>query len=271
MEKSKTSAKAGNKSKASSLMKRLITALILVPMTIIVLYVGAPYVQILALVAGGMMAWEWAHMVPNKGSDVYGIAYALSVGVAITFNIPLGVALVILGAAVLVWLKAKGEVRRNLLTLGVLYISIGIGSVVWLYDQVGFVDTMWFLLMVWGVDTGGYLVGSTLKGPKLAPKISPNKTWSGLIGGVLLSVLVSIVYSHVFGNPEHVVFYAVLGGIIAVVAQVGDLVESYIKRSLGIKDASNLIPGHGGVFDRVDGLIFAAPLVFLLFKYGVSF
>ncbi len=259
------------KSKINSIIKRIITALILIPVTIGVLYSGFPYVQIMALVFGGMMAWEWANMVPNKGTGVYGIAYALSVAAAIMFPSALGTAIVIVGAAVLVWLKAAKEKRRALLTLGVLYISVGIGSVVWLYSTVGFLDTMWFLLMVWGVDTGGYLVGSTLKGPKLAPKISPNKTWSGLLGGVLLSVLVSIAYSYAFTEHMHVMFYAVLGGVIAVIAQIGDLVESHIKRTLGIKDSSNLIPGHGGAFDRVDGLIFAAPLVFLLFKYGISF
>lgn len=259
------------KSNKSSIIKRIITALILVPVTIGVLYSGFPYVQILALIAGGMMAWEWANMVPNKGTGVYGIAYAISVAAAIMFHSFLGTAVVILGAALLVWLKAKGEERRNLLTLGVLYISIGVGSIVWLYAQVGFLDSLWFLLMVWSVDTGGYVVGCNLKGPKLAPKISPNKTWSGLIGGVTLAVLVSIAFSYAFSGHEHVVFYAVLGGIVAVVAQIGDLVESYIKRSLGVKDSSNLIPGHGGMFDRVDGLIFAAPLVFLLFKYGVAF
>lgn len=259
------------KSKTSSIIKRIITALILIPITIGVLYAGFPYVQIMAIIFGGMLAWEWSNMVPNKGTGVYAIAYALSMATAIFSASPLAIAIVVIGSAVLVWLKAKKEKRRNLLTLGVLYISIGIGSLVWLYAQVGFLDTMWFLLMVWGVDTGGYLVGSTVKGPKLAPKISPNKTWSGLLGGVLLSVLVSIAYSYAFTAHTHVVFYAILGGVIAVIAQIGDLIESYIKRSLGIKDSSNLIPGHGGAFDRIDGVIFAAPLVFLLFKYGISF
>lgn len=259
------------KSKTSSIIKRIITALILVPVTIGVLYAGFPYIQIMAIIFGGMMAWEWANMVPNKGNGMYSIAYALSVATAIFSGSPIAIAIVLAGTTLLVWLKAKKEKRRNLLTLGVLYISIGIGSLVWLYAQVGFLDTMWFLLMVWSVDTGGYFVGTTVKGPKLAPKISPNKTWSGLWGGVLLAVLVSIAYSYAFTAHTHVVFYAVLGGIVAVIAQVGDLIESYIKRSLGVKDSSNLIPGHGGAFDRIDGLIFAAPLVFLLFKYGISF
>ena len=167
------------------------------------------------------------------------------------------------------WIKSGDENRRNLLVLGVPYISIGVGSVIWLYELVGFLVTFWFLLVVWAVDIGGFVVGCNLKGPKLAPKISPNKTWSGLIGGVLFSVVTSIIFCYFIGASQHNLFYGVLAAMIAVVAQIGDLVESHIKRSLNLKDSSDLIPGHGGVFDRVDGLIFAAPLVFLLFKYAL--
>lgn len=257
------------KSKKSSLIKRIITALILAPLTIAVIYAGQPYLNIMALVFGAMLVWEWANMVPNSNPSVYAITYMVALSVAVLMTAPIMIALVIIGGTLLVWFKAKNEPRRNLLTLGVLYISIGIGSLMWLYNVVGFVTTLWFLIMVWSVDVGGYVVGCNLKGPKLAPKISPNKTWSGLIGGVLFSVIASIVFSFIFGAHANVVFYAVFGGIIAVIAQIGDLVESYIKRSLGIKDSSNLIPGHGGVFDRVDGLIFTAPLVVLWFKLGL--
>lgn len=257
------------KPKKSSLFKRIVTALVLTPLTIAVLYAGHPYLNIMALVFGSMLAWEWANMVPNKGNAVYAVSYTVALAAAVLMTCPIAIACVIAGAAVLVWFKAKDEPRRNLLTLGVLYISVGIGSLVWLYNVVGFVTTLWFLIMVWSVDIGGYVVGCNLKGPKLAPKISPNKTWSGLIGGVLFSVIASIIFSFIFGSHANVVFYAVFGGVIAVIAQIGDLVESYIKRSLGIKDSSNLIPGHGGVFDRVDGLIFSAPLVVLWFKFGL--
>ena len=157
-----------------------------------------------------------------------------------------------------------------------------------------FVMTMWFFLMVWSMDIGGLVVGCNLKGPKLAPKISPNKTWSGLCGGMLLAMSVSIIYMYVWNkimevpfydftrfryisfsyktwdihrqwNIDNQMFYAILAMIIAVVAQIGDLIESSIKRRVGVKDSSKLIPGHGGVFDRIDGLIFAAPFVYLFF------
>ncbi len=258
------------KSKLNKIIKRVVTALIMIPVVIGALYIGFPYLHMGALIFGGLMAWEWSTMIPNKNAVVYAVTYSLCIASAIVFPSALAIAVLTLASALFIWFKAKNEMHRGLLTLGVFYITIGFGSVIWLYNTVGFIDTLWFLLMVWSVDTGGYIFGSTIKGPKLAPKISPNKTWAGLIGGALLSVVVSIIYCRVFSAQDNITFYAVLGGIIAVVAQIGDLVESHIKRSLNIKDSSNLIPGHGGAFDRVDGLIFAAPLVFLLFKYAVS-
>ncbi len=258
-------------SKLSKLTKRIVTALIMIPVVSAALYLGFPYLHMVAVVIASLMAWEWAHMIPNKNAPVYSIAYTMSAVSAVIFPSALAIAVLTLGAAVFVWLKSAKEVHRGLLTLGVFYITIGFGSLVWLYDTVGFADTLWFLLMIWSVDTGGYLFGTTIKGPKLAPKISPNKTWAGLIGGAILAMLVSVIYNYFMTTQQHVVFYAAIGGIIAVVEQIGDLVESYIKRNLNIKDSSDLIPGHGGIFDRVDGLIFTAPLIFLLFKYGISF
>ena len=119
--------------------------------------------------------------------------------------------------------------------------------------------------MIWATDTGGYIVGKTVKGPKLAPKISPNKTWSGLLGGMAFSGLVCWGYAFLFGADDW--RFAVAGALLAVIEQVGDLIESAIKRHLGIKDSSSLIPGHGGVFDRIDGMIFTAPFVYLILAY----
>lgn len=259
------------RSKLKSLIKRTVTALVLVPITISILLVGYPWVQIFAVAFGSMLAWEWAHMVPNQKSAFYAAVYAAVLGVAVMLGSFYGFFLVLAVATILVWFKSKGETYRKLLILGVPYIAIGVGSIIWLYELTGFLVTLWLLIVVWSVDIGGYLVGSTVKGPKLAPKISPNKTWSGLLGGVLLSVLASAAFCYLINADSNLVFYSVLAAVVAVLAQVGDLVESYIKRRLNVKDSSNLIPGHGGVFDRIDGLIFVAPLVFLLFRYALYF
>jgi phosphatidate cytidylyltransferase len=121
---------------------------------------------------------------------------------------------------------------------------------------------LWLLFVVWAVDVGGYLVGCSVKGPKLAPKISPNKTWSGLFGGMGLAALIGWGGAYYFGW-ENSSFYVYLAAVLAVVEQIGDLIESAIKRVAGVKDSSDIIPGHGGVFDRVDGLIFTAFVLLL--------
>ena len=256
------------KSKLNSLLKRTLTALVLVPITISFLYAGYPCVQIMALVFGSMLAWEWANMVPNKNSGFYSIIYTVTLALSIFLGFSISFLVFLLAAVALTWYKSKNEALRNLLVLGLPYVSIGVGAIVWLYDLTGFDVALWLLIVVWSVDIGGYAVGSSVKGPKLAPKISPNKTWSGLLGGMSFSAVASAIFCYLISADANVVYYAGLAAIIAVLAQVGDLIESHIKRRLNIKDSSNLIPGHGGVFDRIDGLIFVAPLVFLLFKFA---
>lgn len=256
------------KSKMQSLVKRTVSALVMVPVVIASLWYGFPYINILALVIGACLAWEWSSMVPSSRPVFFAVTYTV-VAVASVLLPPFDVfGMILLGALVLAFVKSCGEPKRKLLILGVPYIAIGVGSIVWFYSMVGFEGTMWFFLVVWGVDVGGFLVGSTVKGPKLAPKISPNKTWSGLLGGMLLSALLSAAFVSFYGAQEHILKYSLLAAGVAVISQIGDLIESAIKRNLGIKDSSNLIPGHGGMFDRVDGLIFAAPFMVVLCLYG---
>lgn len=270
----------------NSLQKRILTSLVMIPIAIGALRSGHPYVDILIFAVGALLSWEWSNMVPSKNQTTYAICYTFALGCSLlVFNRI--VLFSIIGVVTLfLYLKAKNEEHRKLITLGVPYISIGVGSLYWLYyifdtfgslpgEKGSFVMTLWFMLMVWSVDIGGYVVGSSFKGPKLAPKISPNKTWSGLIGGVILAAAVSFIYMYATKNifdltmPLSEQFkFAQLAVFIAIIAQIGDLIESAIKRHLGIKDSSSLIPGHGGVFDRIDGLIFAAPFVYYFFYFS---
>jgi len=122
-----------------------------------------------------------------------------------------------------------------------------------------------FLILLWTNDTGAYLAGKSLGRRKLFERISPNKTWEGFIGGVLMAVITGIILSRYFG-----VFplwnWVCMALIIGIFGTFGDLVESMLKRNIGVKDSGNILPGHGGLLDRFDGLLMAAPLVYLFLK-----
>lgn len=272
--------------KSNGWLRRIGASLVMLPVVVGALYFGYPAVDVLILLAGVLLCWEWTGMMKSRRTAVYLSAYLFSLAICLfVFNPYLNVAVIVL-TSLFVWFRARDEEHRNLLTLGVSYLTIGTVSLAWVYYDAfayppyppySFYMTLWFCLMVWAMDVGGLLVGTTVKGPKLAPRISPNKTWSGLVGGMLLAVLVSVVYFEVLAalrwmgtDVSSQIFFGVIGMLIAGISQIGDLIESAIKRRIGVKDSSNLIPGHGGVFDRVDGLIFAAPFVYWLFKYGVS-
>jgi phosphatidate cytidylyltransferase len=120
-----------------------------------------------------------------------------------------------------------------------------------------FAAILWIFLIVWSADSLAYFAGRVIGGPKLAPLISPKKTWAGLAGAVAGSALISIIFSCVY-QLNDMWALAIVAGLLAIVGQAGDLFESSLKRFHGVKDAGGLIPGHGGVIDRVDGLIAVA-------------
>lgn len=294
--------------KFGAITKRVLAAIVMIPIAIEALYVGSPLIEVLAIIVGGLLSWEWANMLASTETKSYYVtAFIMSLAISIwTYNFSV-VLPMIAAITLVVWFMAEKEKFRGLLTLGVPYISIGVASLVWIYRSFdpsegnfdprynySFIMTLWFFLMVWSMDVGGLVVGCNLRGPKLAPKISPNKTWSGLCGGILLAVSVSIIFiygcteimeipsydfskfryislSHnswqVRWNIDNQMLFAILAILLAVLAQIGDLIESAIKRKAGVKDSSKLIPGHGGIFDRIDGLIFAAPFMYLFFTY----
>lgn len=165
---------------------------------------------------------------------------------------------------------AKTEEEGNMWRLlGLLYIVIPCGSLVYIRGAENGADViLWLFLVVWATDTAALIVGLTFGGPKIAPSISPKKTWSGLAGGVLASMFVGLLSSVIF--KESATFFIVLSGFLAVIEQVGDFTESKFKRVFGVKDSGNIIPGHGGVMDRVDGFTFTAPLVALLLMFSKS-
>ena len=142
-------------------------------------------------------------------------------------------------------------------------------ALLWIRDRAdnGLALLLWVFIVVWMVDIGGYFAGRAIGGAKLAPSISPNKTWAGLYGGVAAATLVGGGWALFTGLPMILLLVAPL---FAVLAQGGDLFESWMKRRAGIKDSGNLLPGHGGVFDRLDGLLPVAIITGLLVVAGIA-
>jgi phosphatidate cytidylyltransferase len=140
--------------------------------------------------------------------------------------------------------------------LGALYAGLPVVALIWLYrgDAAGPMAVLFLLLAVWATDTGAFFAGRLIGGPKLMARISPNKTWSGLAGAMGAGGVVGAAFA--LARPElSPVYMFVVGALLGAVAQGGDLLESALKREYGVKDASTLIPGHGGFMDRIDGLI----------------
>jgi phosphatidate cytidylyltransferase len=145
---------------------------------------------------------------------------------------------------------------------GVGYIALAVLSLLWLRADpaTGRANILFLLIVIWATDIGAYLVGRAFGGPRLAPSISPGKTWSGTIGGVGVAMLTGLALS---ARWPHGAWTAtlLLAALISVASQAGDLLESAAKRRCGVKDSGRLIPGHGGLLDRVDGVLFAAPVM----------
>lgn len=187
-------------------------------------------------------------------------------------------AAILLAVALREWLMmtACHPTRITLNIMGILYLGIAFASFMLLRLDLphGFFWSIALILTIWASDTGGYIVGRTIGGPKLAPKISPKKTWSGLCGALFFSgvaLCLCLLYAEIFVKNSYnaPLFYGFVAGcIIGVLGQIGDLSISILKRKVGVKDTGNLFPGHGGLLDRADSLLIVSPVyltVVLLF------
>jgi phosphatidate cytidylyltransferase len=217
---------------------------------------------VLMFVIGAAMTWEWARMVrgaiPDAGMIVQILAVFLAAVLSATDRAGLGIAATVIGAIAVAAL-AFGAGRAQLSGVGVLYAALPVVALGWLRgdEPLGFHATLFVLVSVIVTDVGAYASGRTIGGPRLWPRVSPNKTWSGLIGGVAAAAVAGALFSWILGtgSPR---WLASLGFFLGLIAQGGDLAESALKRHFGIKDSSDLIPGHGGVMDRMDGIVTAS-------------
>ena len=159
-------------------------------------------------------------------------------------------------------LTKRSKNQGRWLLFGLIYIVTPMTSLFILHDFNKNI-LLWLFAVVAATDTFAYFAGKAIGGPKMSPKISPNKTWSGLIFGVISAILVGSLSSIMFAGSA--VFFAVISAVMALLAQGGDLIESKIKRIFDVKDSGNIIPGHGGILDRFDGIILVAPFVLVAY------
>lgn len=201
-------------------MIRLISAIALMPLVLIAVWMGGIAYQLLILGAALVALYEWMRMVHGQ---------------KIHWNL-VGGAFLFIAFACLLWLRNLPDGRNLVLFL---------------------------FCVTWGSDSGAYFGGRRFGGPKLAPSISPNKTVSGAIAGLVTAFVVGLVFWLSFPYSFSIVIIAVL---VAVFVALGDLLESYCKRYFGVKDSGQIIPGHGGMLDRIDGLLLAAPAFVILYQ-----
>ncbi len=235
------------------------SALVLATVAGLLTYSGMRPFTVMVAAGTVILAWEWARTTRQATLDAGFFIHAVSAAAACVLT-ALGAgwtAFFILGAGACgAALAAPSLLARAWSAFGVLYLGLPcLLLVLFRSDNIHGTAAIFFLfLVVWSADTAAYFTGRTLGGPKLAPRISPGKTWSGFAGGLIVPTMLSIGFALWLGNTSTVIL-AITGAALAICSQLGDLAESAIKRYFHVKDAGQLLPGHGGLFDRVDGLI----------------
>jgi phosphatidate cytidylyltransferase len=251
----------------SDLRLRILSAAILAPLALTCIWAGGTaFAGLLTLVTAGL-AYEWLGLCQQRTPAAIAVFATLPLTVVLTAWAGPVPALLLLAAATVAGIGLAGGLSPTRpLALGLPYLGIAAVALVWLRQPSvsGGANVIVLLLIVWASDIGAYLFGRAVGGPRLAPAISPGKTWSGAIGGLIAAAATGLAASAILGTAPiswRPVGFAVLIGIIS---QAGDLFESQLKRHFGVKDSGQIIPGHGGLLDRLDAVLTAAPAAALL-------
>ena len=258
--------------------KRVIAAIILAPLCVWSVIQGGYAFLFVTGICAIIGAFEWSFMV-TRGHQKWK-RYFLSIlmcigGIVAVYAGKYGMEMVFAISFCFggfFWVLGQGfRIHPLSLAFGAVYTSLPFGAFVFLREFSSNSQILMFAIfaIVWGTDTAGYLAGKAYGGPLLAPKNSPNKTWTGAIGGVIYAGLAGAAAANLTQSPLW--FWLIWSVFLSIAAQQGDLLESMFKRKFGIKDMSNIIPGHGGLLDRLDGLMAAITVAafFSLFFPGL--
>lgn len=253
------------------MLKRVITAIIGIPLALGLMYIGDIWLALAAAFFTGLSLYEYCRLLEHKSyqSPAYILAFF---GGGLVFSlayfapsalIPVFFSLLLLLA---VWVMVKNLPWDNIAALffACIYYVVGFGAILLLRQEAAdFRYILFAFLIAWTTDSGAYFIGCNFGRHKLAPAISPKKTIEGAVGGIFFSFLIMLVYAHFF-LPQPLPLLAGIIVLSSVSSQLGDLLESSLKRWAGQKDSGRIFPGHGGALDRFDGMMLIAPLIYLL-------
>lgn len=265
----------GQEPVSSGLKVRLISALVMLPFAVGLVFWGGLAFQMLLAVAFVLMYREWLLLCHCPRTErlvwLLGGSFLVLTGIGQINGSGTGpwlmAILLLSGLSILVG-ALIGRPSLRWAAFGLVYTALPVLALAWLRAEPdGLALVAWTFLAVWATDVGGYFAGRFIGGPKLLPRVSPKKTWAGLLGGMALAAVAGTLISLVFGYGDWARL-AWLSALLAVWAQTGDMLESGVKRHFGAKDSGHLIPGHGGILDRVDGLVFVAPLIAVMMALG---
>ena len=239
----------------------------LVPLALGAAYLGGWPFAVLWGLAAMVVLWEWNSLVAGSDQRIVlttgGASLALAIALVLTGH--LLAAVIVLAISTLGVASLAPAKRRTWIAAGVPYAgALGVAPIVLRSDNGdGFLAVIFLFAVVWTTDIAAYFAGRAIGGPKLMPRVSPNKTWSGAIGGTLAAVVVALALAKVTALTG-LFAIAMLAVILSICAQGGDLFESFLKRRFGAKDSGHLIPGHGGLMDRLDGFVTASVVAALI-------
>lgn len=277
----------------SNLTTRILVALVGIPLILLLTWAGGVYFFAFVALVSSLSLYEYYQLARAKGTQpqvTVGLLFGLCVMMAFMYNrlpffplmphwLLITVLLFVPAIFFIELFRGKASAMANVaMTLaGVLYVSLGLGSLVGLRElpavagvDVGASVVITIFASVWICDSAAYFVGMRFGRHKLLERVSPNKTWEGAVGGFIGAVIVFLVARDIGLQHLSVSNVLVSGCIVGIFGQIGDLVESLLKRDAGVKDSSSLIPGHGGALDRFDSIIFISPLMFLYLHFLAS-
>lgn len=261
---------AGPARQMTNLQLRILSSIVMVAAVLGVSWIGGTAFRIFASLLAALVLYEWFVMTRGAGGRRYRLAAAVAL-VVVMAGAVLGYpeqnlfALLIVATLLAFAANARGG-QGHWGTAGLAYAGLSGLSLACLrgWDEPGLIAVMFLFVVVWATDICAYFVGRSLGGPKLAPAISPGKTQSGALGGAAGGVVAGVLLG-AYAGLTNLAVLALVAFVLSVVSQIGDLFESWVKRRHGVKDSGHIIPGHGGVMDRVDGLVAAA---FALYAVG---